>query len=266
MRKHRYIIHISLFSPRSLTCLCLLLCLSALPAAAQRRTDRSYVRSGNRAYNDSLWHNAEIKYRKAADMNPSNMDAKYNLANTLYSHLVTDSVPSEQFSEVCQEIIDLYKEAGANETDPITKAAISHNIGNTLYLRGLFEMNTRQQGVKQTYAACIDAYKEALRANPADHDTRYNLAKAKAIYNAVPPGQNQNQQDQQPQEQQSNENQQQQQQEQQQNQQQQQEQERDISKENAEQILQALMQDEKDLQEKAQKIENQKNRKLEKDW
>ena len=47
---------------------------------------------------------------------------------------------------------------------------------------------------------------------------------------------------------------------------QQQEQERDISKENAEQILQALMQDEKDLQEKAQKIENQKNRKLEKDW
>ena len=130
-------------------------------------------------------------------------------------------------------------------------------------MRGLFEMNARKEGVKQTYAACIDAYKDALRANPADHETRYNLAKAKAIYNAVPPGQNQNQQDQQQQEQQSSENQQQQQQEQ---QQQQQEQERDISKENAEQILQALMQDEKDLQEKAQKIKNQKNRKLEKDW
>ena len=260
MKKHSIIKHTPLCV---LTCPCLLLALGVQPTMAQRRTDRSYVRSGNRAYSDSLWHKAEIKYRKATDMNPANIDAKYNLANTLYSHLVTDSVPSEQFGEICQEIIELYTAAGANETDPMTKAAISHNIGNTLYLRGLFEMNARKEGVKQTYAACIDAYKDALRANPADHETRYNLAKAKAIYNAVPPGQNQNQQDQQQQEQKSSENQQQQQQEQ---QQQQQEQERDISKENAEQILQALMQDEKDLQEKAQKIKNQKNRKLEKDW
>ena len=263
MKKYSIITHTPL---HVLACFCLLLAFAVQPAMAQRRTDRSYVRSGNRAYSDSLWHKAEIKFRKAADMNPGNIDAKYNLANTLYSHLVTDSVPSEQFSEICQEIIELYTAAGANETDPMTKAAISHNIGNTLYLRGLFEMNARKEGVKQTYAACIDAYKDALRANPADHETRYNLAKAKAIYNAVPPGQNQNQQDQQQQEQQSSENQQQQQQEQQEQQQQQQELERDISKENAEQILQALMQDEKDLQEKAQKIENQKNRKLEKDW
>jgi len=250
-------------------CLGVVLCLSVLPVQAQRRTDRSYVRSGNRAYTDSLWHKAEIKYRKAADLNEANVDAKYNLANTLYSQLLTDSIPNEKFPEMCQEIIDLYTTSGAHEEDALKKAAISHNIGNTLYLRGLFEMNTRKEGVKETYAACINAYKDALRANPADDETRYNLAKAKAIYNAVPPGQNQNQQDQQ-QEQQSSENQQQQQQEQQQQQQQQQqeqqEQERDISKENAEQILQALMQDEKDLQEKAQKIENQKNRKLEKDW
>lgn len=246
--------------------LALLLCFVSLPVDAQKRTDRSYVRSGNRAYNDSLWHKAEIKYRKAMDMNVAYDDAKYNLANTLYSHLLTDSVPNQQFSEVCKEIIDLYTASVANETDPIVKAAVNHNIGNTLYLRGIFEMNSRQQGIKETYAACINAYKEALRDNPADHETRYNLAKAKAIYNAVPPGNNQNQQDQQ-QEQQSSENDQQQQQDQQQEQQQQQqEQERDISKENAEQILQALMQDEKDLQEKAQKIENQKNRKLEKDW
>ena len=231
--------------------LALLLCVVSTPMEAQKRTDRSYVRSGNRAYGDSLWHKAEIKYRKAMDMNVAYDDAKYNLANTLYSHLLTDSVPNQQFSEVCQEIIDLYTASAADETDPMVKAAVSHNIGNTLYLRGIFEMNTRQQGIKETYAACINAYKEVLRANPADHETRYNLAKAKAIYNAVPPGNNQNQQDQQQQQQSSENDQQQQQQEQQdqQQQQQEQEQERDISKENAEQILQALMQDEKDLQD-----------------
>ncbi len=244
----------------------LLLCTLAEPAQAQRRTDRSYVRSGNRSYAHSHWNGAEIKFRKAADMSPAYADAKYNLANTLYSHLITDSVPNAQFSEVCQEIIDLYNASAANETDPMAKAAISHNIGNTLYLRGLFEMNTQSQGVKQTYADCIAAYKEALKANPADHETRFNLAKAKAIYNAVPPGNNENQQDQQQQQQNSKDDQQQPQQDQQQQQQQHNEDERDISKENAEQILQALMQDEKDLQEKAQKIENQKNRKLDKDW
>lgn len=244
----------------------LLLCLLTEPAQAQRRTDRSYVRSGNRSYAHSRWSGAEIKFRKATDMNPAYADAKYNLANTLYSRLITDSVSNAQFDEVCQEIIDLYNASGADETDPLAKAAINHNIGNTLYLRGLFEMNSRSEGVKQTYAACIAAYKEALKANPADHETRYNLAKAKVIYNAVPPGNNENQQDQQQQQQNSQDNQQQPQENQQQQQQQQNEDERDISKENAEQILQALMQDEKDLQEKAQKIENQKNRKLEKDW
>jgi len=244
----------------------LLLCLVVEPAPAQHRTDRSYVRSGNRSYANSRWNAAEIKFRKATDMTPAYADAQYNLANTLYSHLITDSVPNAQFGEVCQEIIDLYTASAANETDPQAKAAIHHNIGNTLYLRGLFEMNNRKEGVKQTYAQCIAAYKEALKANPADHETRFNLAKAKAIYNAVPPGNNENQQDQQQQQQNSQDDQQQPQENQQQQQQQQNEDERDISKENAEQILQALMQDEKDLQEKAQKIENQKNRKLEKDW
>lgn len=230
------------------------------PALAQKRTDRSYIRSGNRAYSDSLWHKAEIKYRKAIDMNAASADAQYNLANTLYNHLITDSIPNEQFSQVCQEIIDYYNASGQAETDKMLKSQINHNIGNTYYLRGLYEIETQQQNIKETYASCIAAYKEALRNNPADDETRFNLAKAKAIYNAVPPAQS----DEQQQQQQQDANQDNQQEE--QPQQREQDRKEDMSKENAEQILQALMQDEKDLQEKVQKVDDPSKRKLEKDW
>lgn len=237
-----------------------ILCLMAVqPVEAQtHRTARSYIRSGNRAYKDSLFDRAELKYRKAVDLDAASVDAKYNLANALYYRLITDSVPGDQFTQLCQEIIDQYNAAGENETDKNVKAAVCHNLGNTYYLRGLYEIQTQQQTIKETYAACIDAYKNALRNNPADDETRYNLTKAKAIYNSIPPGQNdQNQQQQQDQQQQQQD---------QQQQPPQQQDQQDISKENAEQILQALMQDEKDLQEKVQKQDLPNKRKHEKDW
>ncbi|MBR5150643.1 MAG: aerotolerance regulator BatC, partial [Bacteroidaceae bacterium] len=78
-----------------------------------------------------------------------------------------------------------------------------------------------------------EAYKQSLRENPNDHETRYNLALAMHQLKQ---------------------------------QQQQQEQQQEMSKENAEQILQAAMQDEKDVQEKVKKMMQLRGRKLEKDW
>ena len=40
-------------------------CLAVVPIHAQKKSDRSYIRSGNRNYADSVWNKAEIKYRKA---------------------------------------------------------------------------------------------------------------------------------------------------------------------------------------------------------
>lgn len=234
------------------------MCLSTCPLQAQKKSDRSYIRSGNRNYNDSVWNKAEIKYRKAIDVNPASADAKYNLGNTLYSSLVTDTVQGARpANEILEEIIQLYTEISKTETDETHLAQVQHNLGNALYLYGVAQYSNGVENAKETLAGSIDAYKESLRLNPSDNETRYNLAKAKAVYNSVPrspqssnPDQQKNDDQQQDDEStppppvQENNN--------------------DISEENAEQILQALMQDEKDLQERVQM--KQDGKKLDKDW
>ena len=119
---------------------------------------------------------------------------------------------------------------------------------------------------------CIEAYKESLRNNPKDDETRYNLVLAQKQLKDQQQQQNQDQQKEQKQDQKQDEKEQnkdqqdQQQQQQNQNQQQQQQNKDEMSKENAEQLLRAAMQDEKDVQDKVKKQMQVSGKKLEKDW
>lgn len=224
-----------------------------LTLVAQTMTENDYIRKGNKLYADSLFEKAEIEYRKALESNPLSVDAMYNLGNALFNQ-----IPQSQ--DKGQEAIDQYAAAAKLETDKGRLAQIYHNLGTLMYMA-------------QQYPQSVEAYKEAMRNNPHDNETRYNLAKA--MYMCKPQeqqqenqNQDQEQQQQQQQEQQEQQNQQQEQQDQeQQNQHQSQQNKEQISKENAEQILNALMQDEKDIQEKQKKMmKQQQGKTLEKDW
>lgn len=229
-----------------------------LSGVAQTKTEGDYIRSGNKFYADSLYEKAEIEYRKALEINPKSTDAMYNLGNALFNQ-----IPQSQ--EKGKEAMEQYATAAKLESDKAKLAHINHNLGTLLYMA-------------QQYSQSVEAYKESLRNNPNDNETRYNLAKAmymlKQQQEQQQDQQQEQQQDQQQEQQQDQqqEQQQQDQQEQQQNQEQQQEQqsqqdEEQISKENAEQILNALMQDEKDIQEKQKKMMQQHQGKtLDKDW
>lgn len=245
----------------------------SLAISAQTMTEKDYIRSGNRHYADSLFEKAEVDYRKALDLNPSSADALYNLGNALFYQ-------AEQTPAKATEALEQYITAAKIETDKARLAQIYHNIGVLYYLG-------------EQYPQSVAAYKESMRNNPQDHETRYNLAKAMHMNKQQPQQdqqeeqeqqQNQQQQEQEKQEQQEQQQQEQQQQEQQEQQQQNQQQEQQqqeqkqqqqqaqqneekISKENAEQILNALMQDEKDIQEKQQKMmQQQQTKTLDKDW
>lgn len=235
-----------------------------LSGVAQTKTEGDYIRSGNKFYADSLYEKAEIEYRKALEINPKSTDAMYNLGNALFNQ-----IPQSQ--EKGKEAMEQYATAAKLESDKAKLAHINHNLGTLLYMA-------------QQYPQSVEAYKESLRNNPNDNETRYNLAKAMYMLKQQQEQQQDQQQDQQQEQQQDQqqeqqqdqqqEQQQQDQQEQQQNQEQQQEQqqqsqqdEEQISKENAEQILNALMQDEKDIQEKQKKMMQQHQGKtLDKDW
>ena len=241
-------------------------------ATAQTMTEKDYIRSGNKHYADSLFEKAEVDYRKALDLNPSSPDALYNLGNALFNQ--TEQTPAK-----AGEALSQYTTAAKLETNKARLAQIYHNIGVLMY-------------AAQRYGESVAAYKESLRNNPTDHETRYNLAMAMHMNKQQPQEdqqeqeeqkqeeqqqqpeqqQDQQQQDQEQQQEQQNQEQQEQQNQEQQNQEQQQQQQaqqagEEISKENAEQILNALMQDEKDLQEKQQKrMQQQQGKTLEKDW
>lgn len=104
---------------------------------------------------------AETQYRKALAQNKENPQANYNLACALMAQQ-KDSMALRQ-----------YVTAAQLERNPMRKAMSYHNIG-TIW------QNHRQ------YAQAIDAYKMALRNNPKDNETRYNLALCQKLLKTNP--------------------------------------------------------------------------------
>jgi tetratricopeptide (TPR) repeat protein len=200
---------------------------------------RKDIREGNKEYKQGNFNDAELDYRKALENNARSVEAAYNLGNTLYKQ--------GKF----QDAFEQYQTVIDNEADKNKLASTWHNMGNILM-------------VAKNYGKSIDAYKNALRNNPKDDETRYNLALAQKLQDdQQQQNQDQNQQqdqDQQQQDKQDQQNQQDKQQQDQQDQEQQPQNPNEMSKQNADQILDAMMQEEKNTQEKV-KMEQMKQQK-----
>ncbi len=215
--------------------LVLILSLWLSPVVAQNA--RQLVRQGNKQFRLGNAAESEVSYRKAVEKDARNPQANYNLGNALMLQR-KDSLAITQFEKAAKQ-----------ETNPLRRAQAFHNMGVVC-----------QQ--HQMFGEAIEAYKEALRNNPTDDQTRYNLALCKR--------QQQQQQNQQ-QQQQNKDNKDQQDKNQQQQQKQQKEQQKEdeqkMSKENAEQLLNAAMQEEKQTQERMKKaMQKPQKRQMEKNW
>ncbi|MBQ8066024.1 MAG: VWA domain-containing protein [Prevotella sp.] len=219
--------------------------LSTTPATAQN--DRQLVRQGNKQFRQGNYVEAETVYRKAAEKNARNPQACYNLGNALLAQQKDSAAVSQ------------LQAAAKLETNPQRRAQAYHNIGVIC------------QG-KRMFGEAIEAYKEALRNNPADDATRYNLELCKRQQKEQQNQQNKdnkdkkNQQDQDKKEQQKQEQQKKEEQKKQQEQQQQQQQQQQMSRENAEQMLNAAIQEEKQTQERMKRAQQPRRRSLEKNW
>ena len=213
---------------------------------------RSLVREGNKQYEAEKAADAEKSYRRALDVDEKSNTTTFNLGNAMYRQ--------QKFDEAVRE----FEKAASGTTDKTDKARAYHNLGNS-YLQ--------QQKLKES----VEAYKQALRNNPNDADTKYNLSYALNLLKQQEQQQNQDNQknkdnqDQQNQKQdnqdQQDQNQQQDQQDQKKDEKQQQQQQQQISREDAQRLLEAIAQEEKELQEKLQKKEQVGHRqKIEKNW
>ena len=231
---------------------------------AQKQVRKS-IREGNKDYKKENYTDATVAYQQAIEKNTHSTEAAYNLGNAYYRQ------------GKGKEALEQYKAVINNETDKSKLAKAWHNTGN-IFLASAQGEQTPPQEKGKLLNQSIEAYKHSLRNNPKDEETRYNLALAQKLRQE---SQNQDQNQDQDQEQQQDQQQQQEQQqqdpkEQEQKEQEQKEQEQQpqqqnqnqISKETAEQIMEAMMQEEKRTQENVQKqqMQQQKGKKFDKNW
>lgn len=223
----------------------LILLVFASVTQMQAQADRQFIRNGNKLYRQQNYAKAETEYRKALSKNARNTQAMYNLGCALMMQQ-KDSAAIVQLQN-----------AGRSEQSPRRKAMAYHNIGVTC------------QG-HQMYGEAIEAYKESLRNNPSDNETRYNLAlcqrlQKKQKQNGGKNNQkdknkkdNKNQQNKQKNNNQNKQG---------QNNQQKQQPKDQMSKDNAQQLLNYAIQQEKATQERLKRNEQQpQRRRLQQNW
>jgi tetratricopeptide (TPR) repeat protein len=248
-RKGKFIVRLMRLIPIAQRTSVLILLMTAGLAHAQ--TVRSHVSTGNDYYAKQRFPEAETEYKKALDKDPTSRHAQFDLGDAYYKQ--------GRFDEAQRS----YNASAVSAPTPVDQAAAYHNVGNALFKAGKI-------------AESIEAYKQALRLNPRDDDTRYNYEFAKERLkqqqnqqqqskNSQDKNQQKNRQQKQQQQQQPKQSQQQEPKQDQPKQQQAQPQKNKMSKEEAEQILQALRNKEMELQKQLRKREGPRV-KPEKDW
>lgn len=168
--------------PKTLNRFVALLCASALfsmtalaaasPGVKTTKQERNYLRAGNKLYNSKQYSEAEVEYRKALQANPQSPYAQFNLASALLRQGSGGQQPatgkqqqqqpsSQQQNEAVQLITDLAEHCPVNSI--ASKAR--YDLGNLAYKQ-------------QQYQQAVEMYKDALRKNPHYEEARYNLRMA----------------------------------------------------------------------------------------
>lgn len=145
------------------------------------KKSRSLVRKAERAKAEDKFAEAEADYRRALSKDLKNAEASYN-----FSHLYGDK-------EMDVESMNQLFKTAKNATSKSLKHKAYHNLGNA-YMS------------QKDYAQAVKAYKDALRNNPGDDETRYNLAVAQDMLEKNPDQNEDNDQDQNEDQDQDNEN------------------------------------------------------------
>ena len=184
------------------------------------------VKEGNKQYVAQKFTEAQKFYEQGIADNSDSYSANFNLGNSLFRQ------------KKYKEALEQYQKAATLTKEKKEIASAFHNVGNALM-------------EEKNYEKSVEAYKNSLKANPKDDDTRYNLAVAQYLMKK--------QQEQQKQQQQKQEQQQQ------QKQEQKQQQQPKMQQEQIEQILKALEQDERDVQER-RKIQMGQRSTTDKEW
>ena len=132
---------------------CIILLLAPLSLLAQVE---DHIRSGNHLYNDGEFDKAEKAYNKALSQDAESYEGAFNLGDSYFRQ--------EKYEEAAAQFESIAEDA----KDANTKSWAYHNQGNSLLQN-------------QKLDESIGAYKNALRSNPNNSAARYNMAYAQQM-------------------------------------------------------------------------------------
>jgi len=130
--------------------------VQGLAQGHETKATDNYIYQGNNFHQNKSFVEAEKEYRKAIGSAPKNAIAQHNLGNTLFE------------SDALGEAFNAFKSATLNTQSKAEKHSALHNMGNVFM-------------EQKEYAKAVETYKEALRNDPSDDQTRYNYALAKEL-------------------------------------------------------------------------------------
>lgn len=228
-----------LIKPRTPAILLLLIALSLSSAVDAQTKDRMHIKRGNTHFRGGNYDKSLVEYQKAIDANSQNAQALYNYGCAL--------LMQNQDSAA----IEYFQEASRIEKNKFRRSKSFHNIGFICQRH-------------QMFGEAIEAYKESLRLNPTDNETRYNLALCQRNQQKQGGGQSENNNDNEGKDKDKNTDKDKNADSDKQNKSQQQK--SAMSKDNVERLLNAVMQQEKETQKKMKNAQQQGSRHLDKNW
>jgi Ca-activated chloride channel homolog len=131
------------------------------------QNENTLIREGNKLYDEKKYPEAEIEYRKSLEVAPKSFKGNFNLADALYEQ------------KNYEEASKMFNDIASQKVSKKIKAEAYHNLGNSF-----LDM--------QEIEKSIEAYKNALRINPQDKETKYNLEYAKQLLKKQQQQQDQN--------------------------------------------------------------------------
>ena len=229
-----------MFIPRLLT---LLLTILTLCPSVGQTTVWKHTTQGNRAFERKDYSQAEINYLNVLKENPQSAPALFNLGNVQLA------------KGNAQAALDYFQRVHNVAPDTSLAAQVFHNQGYIYHATAM--SSTKEDERQRALREAIEYYKQSLRLNPADDNTRYNLALCQKLLKDIPPSSQQSQQTPEPQSVEQQE---------QQNNQQEQQQQNSNDKQ-TQQLLNLAKQAEKRAKEKVDKaMKNRRTKNLEKNW
>ncbi len=133
-----------------------ILILTGIGSQLKAQEQKKYIYTGNESYKKQKFKEAESAYRKSIEKSGTTLEGNFNLGDALFKQ--------KKFAEAG----DRFTKIANTETNPSIKADAYHNLGNSLLVSKKLEES-------------VEAYKKSLIQNPKDNQTRYNLAYAQEL-------------------------------------------------------------------------------------